>query len=330
MRKEMLRLFFGLLGSAWVAGCSESIATNNDLSMTGGDAAPVDMAVDQFPASLTLAATTTQASCLAVDATAVYFIDDSVPSLIRVPLDGSAQTTLAQGGDLRGCVRVDLQNAYFSSSGAIVRVALATGAVTVLATSQHLLTPLYLQGGALYFITDVYGDIDAYNGKNAIVRLAIDGGSIDVVDNSVVGQPGGLAVDASNFYFSDRNGMVAHARNGMGSVTFGSSVLHANSFALGENGNNHLAMVELAGIGIGDVALFSLDGSGRTVLSGKLASSLFLDADALYAGQSGSLVRYALDGTSTTPYAALAPRAIVADAGYVYFTDGQALRRITK
>jgi hypothetical protein len=316
-----LRLIISAL--CLLAGCNDSPppAANQDLSVT-------DL---PLPAETMLAAAQTLTTCLAVDASGVYWTDQGggANRLLKVALGGGTPTTLAVGADAPGCVVIDSVNAYFTSGDRLMAVPLAnTGTAQAIASGQHFLgqRPLYAQGGYVWWITDVYGAVDAFNGHNAIVRVK-SGSSVEVMFNGVVGNPGGLAVDDANYYYSDTNGVFIQPRAGSSGLMIGTSSVHNNTFAVD---SAHLAIVEIASIGTGDVAVLRLDGMGRVIVSPMLAAALTIDGSGVFARQGNRLVRFTLDGKQTLTLAEAGPRAIALDATNLYFTDGASIQKIAK
>jgi hypothetical protein len=319
-----------------VAGCGDDSASFDFASP------PLDMSA--LPPATVLASAQTLTNCIAVDTTGVYWTDEGgvVPGpdqgassrVLKVALAGGMPTVLGEGADAPGCVVVDATNAYYTQGGGttLMKVPLGGGtAPMALASSQHILTlhtpHLAVAGGFVYWITDVYGDVDAYNGKNALVRVSTSGGSVETVFSDLAGEPGGLFVDATNVYYSDQSGMYVRALAGGAPTAVGQSTLHNNRFAVD---SSNLALVEVASIGSGDVALYKLDGSGRVQLLSKLASAVALDASGLYANLDGELVHVSLDGKTTTTLSDQAPRAIALDASNIYFTDGASILKLAK
>jgi hypothetical protein len=303
-----------------VAGCSSSNVTVPDAS------APLDM---HIPAPTTLGPAMTLASCLAADASFVYW-SDSTPAIMKVAVGGGTPTQVAAGGDKNSCVAVDGDGIYWIDAGKIMKAPLAGGGTMALASSQNPLkgAPLVAAGGFIYFITDVYGDVDAYNGKNAVVRVPTAGGSVQVVVADLTGSPGGLAVDDTNVYYSDQSGVFARPLAAPAtSIPFGTSTLHGNALAVG---SGHLALNEIAGVGSGDVAVFRLDGMMRTVVSSSLAQPLAVDDKGVYINGTGSLERLALDGSGATLLATQPPRAVALSASTIFFTDGTAIYSLSR
>lgn len=313
-----------LLCLAATIGCHDKRLTVPDA------AAPLDM---HIPAPTMLAGASTLTTCLALDAGFVYWADaaDNTPTIQKVPIAGGAASTVATGGDKNGCVAVDGAGVYYVEGDAIMKAPLGGGGAAPLVSGQHVVrgAPLVAAGGYVYWITDVYGSVDAYNGKDAIVRVrSAGGGAVEIVSAEVVGNPGGLAVDATNVYYSDGSGVFARALAMPTSVTsFGTSTLHPNAFAVG---GGVLAMVEVSAIGQGDVAVFHLDGMGRVQVAASLAQPLAVDDRGVYVNGSGRLVRLALDGSGPTELAEEQPRAVALSADHVYFTDGTAIYALAK
>jgi hypothetical protein len=305
-----------------LAGCSDAPPSESqDLSV-------IDL---PLPPEQLLAPAETLTTCIAVDANGVYWTDQGggASKVLSVPLAGGTPATLAVGADSPGCVAIDSTSAYFTSNDELMQVPLQGGVgAQPIATGQHFLgqRPLYAQGGYVYWITDVYGAVDAFNGMNAIVRVKA-GSAVEVMYPGVLGNPGGLAVDDTNFYFSDSNGVFIVSRAGNIMTPVGTSSVHNNTFAVD---SANLAIVEIQSIGTGDVAVVRLDGNGHTLASQMLAAALTLDETGIYARQGNHLVRFALDGSETLTLAYGSPRAIAIDATSIYFTDGASIQKLPK
>jgi hypothetical protein len=299
------------------AACSSSANVSLDAGV------PRDMSLG---APTTVATTSTLTSCLAVDATALYW-SDATPAIMTAPLAGGAATQLYAGGDPSTCVAVDGNGVYFFEGDKLMN---AKGGAHALASGQHLLkgAPLVAAGGYVYWVTDVYGNVDAYNGMNAIVRLSTaTPGTPEVVTATLNGAAGGLAVDDTNVYYSDGNGVFARPLAAPStSIPFGMSALHANAIAVG---GGHLAMNEISGLNAGDVAVFRLDGMGRTVVGMMQARPLAVDDSGVYVND-GALERLALDGSGGKLLATMAPRAVALTGGSIFFTDGSAIFSLPK
>lgn len=283
----------------------------------------------QIPGPLMLAPAQTLTPCLAIDSRNVYWSDfgGGAPTIRAVPLAGGAATTLVTGGDKYGCVVSDGNDVYYADNGSILKVHFDGSGKTTLATGQHVLGNRLAFAGSLFFITDVYGNVDAYNGKNAIVEVAPAGG-VTVLAANVTGLPSSLATDGSGVYWADRAGVFfAPLANPTATISFGQSALHDNTIAVG---SGHLAMNEVMAVGSGDVAVFRLDGSGRTVVLPSLANPLAVDDRGVYVNHAGALERLRLDGSGATLLATQAPRALALSADHVYFSDGAAIYSLPK
>jgi len=278
-----------------------------------------------IPAPTTLGSAQTLTNCLAADASFVYW-SDGTPAIMKVPVGGGTPAQVVAGGDRNTCVAVDGSGIYYFDADKLMKAPLSGGGAAPLASGQHLLkgAPLVAAGGFVYFITDVYGNVDAYNGKNAIVRVSTTaGGAVEIVSAELTGNPGGLAVDDTNVYYSDQTGVFARPlAMPTTSTPFGQSSLHGNALVVGAG---HLAMNEIAAVGSGDVAVFRTDGMMRVVVSPSLAQPLAVDEKGVYINDSGSLVRLALDGSGPKLLATEPPRAVALSASTIFFTDGSAI-----
>jgi hypothetical protein len=316
-----------------IAGCEDPVNPLNDLSFNPDLAMP--------PMAAVLTDTVTLTNCIALDGTSVYWIESSdtvIPDagalgrLMKVSKLGGTPSLLADAVDTPGCAVADEENVYVTRGGDILKVPLAGGAATAIATNQHVLpmsTPrLAARGGFVYWITDVYGATDAFSGTNALVRVSrAGGGTVETLFTDVTGSPGGIAVDATNVYYSDQNGMYLRPLAGGAAVPIGISVLHNNRFALDDM---HLVLNETSGIGSGNLAVLKLDGSGRMVIHDEMATALSIDHLNVYANSGGKLTRFSLDGSENETLDDRGPRAIALDATDIYFTDGASILRFAK
>jgi hypothetical protein len=312
-------------------GCGETIYVY-------AEAGAPDLSVPPMATELT--STVTLTNCIALDSGNVYWVESSatiIPDagslgrLMKVAKSGGSATQLADNIDAPGCAVADDQNVYVTRGADVLAVPLAGGQPTTIAQDQHVLptsTPrLAARGGFIYWITDMYGNTDAFSGKNALVRVATGGGTVDTIFNDLTGSPGGLAVDASNVYYSDLSGMYVRPLAGGAAAPIGISTLHNNRFAVDDQ---HLVLDEIATIGMGDVALLNLDGSNRVVIDTSLATALAIDHDNIYANSSGKLTRFSLDGKTKETLDERGPRAIALDATDIYYTDGSSILRFAK
>jgi hypothetical protein len=310
---NVLPLFASLL-----AGCGSSNSAPPDFGV------PLDMHV---AAPTQLADAQTLTTCLAVDGGFVYWADyGGTATIKKVPIGGGAATQVAAGGDKNGCVAVDANGVYYVEGDKIMKAPLAGGGAAAMASGQHVLRGPVAAGGSVYWITDVYGNVDAFSGKNAIVRLSTSSaGAVEVVSAEVVGQPAALAVDDTSVYYSDSTGDWSRALAAPSTVTsFGAqSTVHPNSMAVGAG---RVAVAEVQMPGSGDIALFRSDGMGRVVVAPALAQPLALDDKGVYVKSSANAFeRLALDGSGATLLATQSPRAVALSADRVYFTDGSAI-----
>jgi hypothetical protein len=279
-----------------------------------------------------IADATTLATCIAVDATRVYFSDFSggTAQILSVPLAGGNPATVASGGDKYACVAVDGAGVYYFDNGSVMKAPLGGGGGTALATGQDLLkgTPLVVAGGTLYWITDVYGTLDGFSGKNAIVRMSTKGGSVDVIAADVGINAGGLAVDGTNIYYSDNDGLfVRSLANPMTAVKIDQPAITPPAFTVGAG---HVLVAEVMSIGTGDVAVMRPDGMGRQVLTTSLGKPFAVDDGGAYIGLSGALERVSLDGATTLQLATVGAKALALATDRIVFTDGATLWSIPR
>jgi len=326
----MTRALLILPLTALVAGCG-----NADNGFDAG----VDLGVDlSLPMANQLASAQTLTHCLAVDGNNVYWADQASGNrVMKVAKTGGAASVVASGGSARTCVIVDAANAYFTddgnpdagTAGDVLKAPLGGGNATSIA-ADHVKSRLATDGTYLYWITDQYGPMDMmFSGKDALVRMPVGGGTIDVLYNDLsTPEAEELFVDTANVYYSDGAAVTARAKAGGGAPTkFGMGTLHGTPFV---TDGTRLVIVEATGVGQGSLVLFHVDGTGRTVLTTTSATPLAVDDSGVYANQSGHLIRFSLDGKSTTQLTALGPRALALDATSIYFTDGAAILKLPK
>lgn len=337
MTRSPALLLAALALSAGVATLAAPACDNSSNNFIPDLASPYDL---KPPGAEVLAPASTLTSCLSLDDTRIYWTDDADGGSVKsVAKSGGAVTTLVMGMgavDRRSCVVTDATHVYFTRDKAttIQRVAKGGGAAETVAAGQNVLGGVLAipspPDGSLYWVTDVYGAVDAYNGKNAVVKAAVGGGggapSVEV--DNVTGDASGLVVTSSAFTISDESGVYTLQRGGTRARTdFGMSLFRPSVFA---TDGTRLALVETTGLGQGAVILYKIDGSGRTRLSDKTAATLAIDSTGVYAKQDNQLVRMKLDGSKVEPLSSDTARAIAIDATHIYFTDGAQILRIAK
>jgi hypothetical protein len=309
-----------------LSACSSGNVPSPDASVV------LDMSSAIQPTLIAPASTLTH--CLAIDDTNAYWSDFGTgsPVIVKAPLGGGAASPLASGGDKYACVATDGAGAvYYTDSGKTTVMKASSTGTKMLASGQNVLGGLLAAAnGSVYWVTDTYGgNADAYNGMNAIVSVASSGGSVNVIDAQLAaGAPGGLAVVGGTVYYSDGSGVFGRPLSmPMQSISFCQSTLHLNKLAVG---STNLAMTELVGVGSGDLAVFRLDGTGRTVLSSQPATPLAVDDSGVYADENGQLVLLALDGSSTKVVAGEPPLAVALSASTIYFLTSAGLYSVAK
>ena len=89
-------------------------------------------------------------------------------------------------------------------------------------------------------------------------------------------------------------------------------------------------MTELTGIGAGDLAVFRLDGTGRTVVSSQLATAGRRYDSGVYSNANGQLVLLALDGSGSKVVASEPPLAVATSSSTIYFLTSAGLYSVAK
>jgi hypothetical protein len=150
---------------------------------------------------------------IAVDATNVYWTDDSAPGVLKVPVSGGTPTTLASGTVPQG-IAIDATSVYWADSGAGATFESCAGIGTV--TSNGTITKVPLSGGTPTTLasgrlcpfnivvdgTSVYWSEGMGNGGISLMKVPLGGGA-PVTLASSVGSVAGLAVGATSLYFTD-------------------------------------------------------------------------------------------------------------------------------
>jgi hypothetical protein len=188
--------------------------------------------------------------------------------------------------------------------------------------------PLVVTGDKVYWLSDVYGALDAFSGKIALLSLPTNAspGTTPAIVTADIGinAGGGLAVDATSFYYGDGDGLFARTLTNPAASTTPILKLAINPPAFAASAGRVL-VAEVTSVGNGDIAVFRSDGMARTQLANRLGKPLAVDDQAAYVGFSGSLERLPLDGSAAVRLGAVSARALVLAPGLAVFTDGAAL-----
>lgn len=315
------------------------------LAGCGSDGGGMDQGVDlgrdmAIPMATELASAQTLTHCLAVDATNVYWADQAsgnrIMKVSKTP--GGAALQVTAGGSMRACAVIDSTNVYFAddgdtdagTAGDVLKAPLGGGAASSVKTAVHVKSNLATDGSYVYFITDQFGPADMMStGKDALLRVPVGGGPADALYTDLTPpEAEDVFVDAANVYYSDGTAVTARSKNGGGTpTTFGMGTIHGTSFV---TDGTRLVMVEATGIGQGNLVLYHVDGSGRTVLSMMTATPLAVDDSGAYVNQAGHLIRFSLDGKTMEQLTTTGPRALALDADSLYFTDGASILKLAK
>jgi hypothetical protein len=179
-----------VLASGEPVGAMNGLAVDaTSVYWTNGDVMKVPIGGGQ-PTTLAVANAT---GILAVDPTSVYWADNQ--ALMRVPIAGGTPTTLVPRNV--SAIAVDAANVYFTTDQSLFKVSLLGGAPTMLASGQFF-GNIAVDTKYVYW-TNVPGGAET----QSIRKVPIAGGSTMTV---VAGLDMllGIALDATNLYFSDQ------------------------------------------------------------------------------------------------------------------------------
>jgi hypothetical protein len=160
---------------------------------------------------------------------------------------------------------------------------------------------------------------DFRNGGTLIAQTTVDAtGLADVCE--------GLAIDASNVYFSDTTGLYKVAKSGGAVTTLATLPSQTTSFVLAG------ASIYLGTWGLGQVwKIPSSGGTVDTIANGQFEIlGLAADPSYVYWSGGGFLERFPISGGTLTPIATSRGRGVAVDSGGVYFCDAQQLKRLDK
>ncbi len=235
---------------------------------TGGEVKTVGLGGG---AVTTLATGLTNPQAIAVDATSVYFADNSVSgTLQKVPLNGGTAVTLASGLFQVTAIAVDATSVYWvenNQPGAVKMVGLAGGSVTTLASNLYAPIGIAVDANAVYWTES--------NGAVRKAPLMIAAGGTRVVTTIATGVGAGLlALDATNVYFPSGTGVARVGKNGgIASVLASGQPNAAYGIAVDASNVYWVEQSTMASIQDGAVKKVSLASSAVTTIT-TLASGL--------------------------------------------------------
>jgi hypothetical protein len=171
----------------------------------------------------------TRIDIFTIDPTNVYVLEGAYSSsaaVVKAPLAGGSPMTLASGGDVRAptAVAVDETSVYWanysnsgsisdggsiSNSGSIVKVPIAGGAISTLASGLNYPIGIAVDGFNVYFITEGSAPGGVVTQAGTVMRVPITGGAPTTLWSAPVDPdagaaliPAGIAVDANNVYWT--------------------------------------------------------------------------------------------------------------------------------
>jgi hypothetical protein len=277
---------------------------------------------------VTFASGLPQAGCVAVDRESVYWVTglegpDFHGTVQKAPLDGGPVTTLAEGNGFPWpChIAVDRANVYWGGADAtgVRKVALGGGAITTIVAGESASGGLAVDATSVYF-ADLYdGVFKAPLGGGPIQTLAMFGGT-------------DLAIDAQHVYWTTRTG--AQSSDVMSATLDGGAVeTLASSLQLAEALAVDARDVYVAEYDGGDVKAIPIGGGPtRTVTSDLFIPSVIaIDDENVYTDRLGSVERAPKAGGTRTELALdTHVFSIAVDASSVYWTNGDAVKKVSK
>jgi hypothetical protein len=261
------------------------------------------------PPPVTLVGGQTNPGAIALDSTYVYWVDDTdAGSLMRIPKANGHPTTLAQGLDHPYALAVDSTSVYFTTYAQLLKVPIAGGTPTVLATETA--NAVALSGSTLVVGS---ADIQAFDLAGDPTIILLGTGQND---------PRAVAADSRNAYWITTAGVVASAPIATGGM---------KTLASGQGGYYGIAVdasnVYFTNSYAGTVASVPIGGGGVTTLATGQTNPQAIAVAGGYvywanATNAGSIMKVGIAAGAPTTVAAnqANPTGIAVDDAYVYWT----------
>lgn len=278
---------------------------------------------------------------LVVDATSVYWTNDNIGTVMKVPLGGGSPKTLVAGQSRPFDLAVDSTNVYWANydDGTLMTMALDGGSSTTLVSDQS--SPIV---AIAIDATNVYWA----NEFHSVGKVPLAGGTPTTLASGDF-HPLAIAIDAAHLYWTniDSSGGVTVMKVPLGGgtvTTIASSPLSAKTLgerifqAVLEHPERDAAMVIAidatsiywtSGVAVMTVPLGG--GTPTTLASGYRAQAIAIDATSIYWTEwgvhgDGAVMKLPLHGGKVTTLASgqRYPKAIAVDASSVYWTSSHA------
>ncbi|MGO8992197.1 MAG: hypothetical protein ACLQVI_02635 [Polyangiaceae bacterium] len=278
---------------------------------------------------------------LAIGGERVYF--DTIGSVVAMPLQGGAITTVASTSGTVTSLAADSRNVYFTSDpvdsnssscggvgpgvapiggapctsqtlgpGDVSSVPFAGGAVTTLASSQNDARLVAVDSTSVYWTRDAPSNPDGgLPGPDALISVPIGGGVATTLASGF--DDIHTAVDSHNVYSCGFQGTLLQQPFGGAPITLAQLDDQATAIAV-DQANVYVATLDddLYAVPIGG-------GTVATLLQGEAVTSLGSDGANLYLGGTGGLMQMSVDGGPVTTFDRVWVTALaVGDAGVVW------------
>jgi sugar lactone lactonase YvrE len=132
-----------------------------------------------------------------VDATSVYWTDDSDRTVKSVPLTGGASTVVASAQDAVSGIAVDATSVYWTARYNVMKVSLAGGTPTSLASAAYG-TAIAVNGTSVYWFNSGSGPV-----SSSVKKVALAGGTPTPLASAL--SVSSMAADANNVYWTNPN-----------------------------------------------------------------------------------------------------------------------------